>query len=75
MSYYITYATQCLFLNTKCIQELDRIQSRLLKSAIGINKFCHSSSMLEALKINKISTLIDVSSLDWLRSYLNSTYF
>ena len=29
--------------------------------------------MLEALNINKISTLIDVSSLDLLRSHLNST--
>ena len=29
--------------------------------------------MLEALKIDKISTLIDVGSLDLLRSHLNST--
>ena len=33
--------------------------------------FCRSSPMLEALQINKISTLIDVSRLDLLRSHLN----
>ena len=45
----------------------------MLTDFIGISKFCHSSPMLEALKINQISTLIDASSLDLLRSHLNST--
>jgi hypothetical protein len=69
----LSYSTQCLSLCNKSIQELDRTQARLLKSALGISKYCKSTQLLEALNVHTISTLINVYSMDLIRSHFRKT--
>lgn len=68
----LLYATQCFTLKKKSLDELDRIQARLLKSSLGLSKFCRNTPLLQALKIQKPSTLIDAYNLDLIRSHFST---
>ena len=48
-------------------------RAKLLKTSIGVHKFCKNSSILQALNISKIKSIIDRNSLELIRSMLSSS--
>ena len=48
-------------------------RAKLLKTSIGVHEFCKSSSILQALNISKIESIIDRNSLELIRSMLSSS--
>ena len=68
----LTYSIQCLPLTKTSVQAMDKAQSRLLKAALGLTKFCKSTPLLHALKISKISLLSDVYTLDLIKSHFSN---
>ena len=55
----LSYTAQRFSVSNKAIQEVERTQARLLKAALVINKYYRTTQLLVALKIQKISTLIN----------------
>ena len=68
----LSYATQSLFIRKSDCQALDRTQSRILKAALGLSKFCKNTPLLQALKIQKISDLISEFTLNLLKSHFHN---
>ena len=51
------------------LKELDKVQAKSLKSALGLPKFCHNTPLLQALKV-KIDNLLQVQQLSLIRNAL-----
>ena len=68
----LSYATQSLCLRKSHLQALDRTQSRLLKAALVLSKICKNTPLCQALKIHKISDLINEYTLSLLKSHFNN---
>jgi hypothetical protein len=49
-----TYGLECVTLSKNSLLSLERMQTKLLKAALGINKFCKNTPILQALKIQKM---------------------
>ena len=59
----------CSTLNAdRNVKELDKAQAKLLKSALGLSKFFHNTSLLEALPLKKIATTLQVQQLSLLKN-------
>ena len=69
----ITYGCQSVYIDKKSVDELDKIQSKLLKSVLGLKSYCRTTPVLNALKMNKISTTVEIDELNLLRTMLHST--
>ena len=68
----LTYGIQCIPLKVCDIQNLDKTQTRLLKSALGLSKYCKNTALLQALKVHKVSDLLKLYTLDLLKCHLFS---
>ena len=68
----LTYAVQCVGISKTKLKEMDRIQARLLKSSLGISKYCRNTSLLQAMKVQPVSTLSDIYTLDLLSSHMKN---
>ena len=53
----LTYGCTTLNFTRSSVKELDKVQATLLKSALGLPKFCHNTLLLQALKVKKIDNL------------------
>ena len=42
--------------------ELDQVQAKLLKSALGLPTFCYNTPLLPALKVKKIDNMLKLLS-------------
>ncbi len=51
---------------------MDKLQGKLVKSALGISKYGRNTSLLNALKINKLTKLRDIHSIDLFKSIMFS---
>ena len=60
-----------LFIST-IREELESTQSKLLKAALGLKKYCRNTELLNGLKIQKIFKTKTMSQLDTLKLCLNS---
>ena len=47
-----------------------KVRAKLLKSALGLPKFCHNTPLLQALKVKKIDNLLQVQQLSLIRNAL-----
>ena len=45
----LTYGCTTLNFTLSSVRELDKVQAKLLKSALGLPKFCHNTPLLQAL--------------------------
>ena len=62
---------QCIFNETdKC--QLDKLQAKLVKCIVGIGPKYHTTALLDALCINKISLQIDINSMFLLRNIIHN---
>ena len=68
----LTWGIQCITINKTSLQELETIQTKLLKVALGIYTFCRNSPILNAMKVHKLETTLDVSYLEFVRNVLKS---
>jgi hypothetical protein len=67
----LTYGLQCVNVSKQSLMALEKIQAKLLKSAIGLHTFCRHIPILNALKIHKIETSLDIWCLELLRFVFN----
>ena len=54
----LTYGLECINLKKSDIHELDVLQSKLIKAALGLPKFCRNTPLLHALNVPHISEVI-----------------
>ena len=66
----LTYGCTTLNFTLSSVKELDKVQAKLLKSALGLPKFCHNTPLLQALKVKKIDNLLQVQQLSLIRNAL-----
>ena len=59
----LTYGCTTLNFTRSSVKELDKVQAKLLKSALGQPKLCHNTPLLQALKVKKIDNLLQVQQL------------
>lgn len=59
----LTYASECFSLNFHNKSELDKIQSKLIKSSLGLSKFLKSTPLLTAMGVRRMNCLINAQSL------------
>ena len=66
----LTYGCTTLNFARSSVKELDKVRAKLLKSALGLPKFCHNTPLLQALKVKKIDNLLLVQQLSLIRNAL-----
>ena len=66
----LSYGCSTLNADRNVIKELDKAQAKLLKSALGLPKFCHNTPLLEALALKKIAKTLQVQQLSLLKNAL-----
>ena len=59
----MTYAGECFSLKPSNISELDKIQSKLIKSSLGLSKYMRTSPLLSAMGVRKLNCLFQSQSL------------
>ena len=59
----LTYAGECFSLKPSNISELDKIQSKLIKSSLGLSKYMRTSPLLSAMGVRKLNCLFQSQSL------------
>ena len=64
----LSYGCSTLNADRNVIKELDKAQAKLLKSALGLPKFCYNTPLLEALALKKIAKTLQVQQLALLRN-------
>ena len=64
----LSYGCSTLNADRNVIEELDKAQAKLLKTALGLPKFCHNTPLLEALALKKIAKALQVQQLSLLRN-------
>ena len=69
----LLYGNNCIHLNKSNTNELNKIQSSLIKAALNLPKTCKSSPLLNALQISKISVSVDLSVLDLVVNMFNNS--
>ena len=69
----LTYGCETINLRMKHRQDLDKLQSKLLKTALGLSKFARTTPLLEALKIPKISDVVDDNMLSLIKNMVNNS--
>ena len=66
----LTYDCTTLNFTRSSVKKLDELQAKILKSALGLPKFCHNTPLLQALKVKKIDNLLQVQHLSLIRNAL-----
>ena len=68
----LSYSCHCIFLSKLHLKELDKLQANLIIVVLGLSKYCHSTHLMQALRIKPISHTIQILSLDLLRTCILS---
>ncbi len=68
----LLYACHALPIRKTDIAEMDRIQAKLIKTSLGLSKFMRTTPLINALQINRVPTLINVYSMDMIKSIMFS---
>ncbi len=56
----LLYATQTLPLSKSDIVEIDKLQAKLIKSALSFTKYYRTTPLLNAMNVNKIANLRNI---------------
>ncbi len=64
----LLYATLSLPLSKSDIVEMDKLQAKLIKIALGFTKYYRTTPMLNAMNVNKIANLRNIYTVDLLKS-------
>ena len=69
----LTYGLHCVWQTKSARDATDKLQAKLLKAALGLKVFSRSTPLLEALKIPKISSTIEIQQLVLFKTMLTSS--
>ena len=72
LSCNLPYGIQCLPISKKKLKDMDRAQARLIKTSLGLTKFCKNTHLLQSMKINTVSRLRDMYTMDLLCSHMKN---
>jgi hypothetical protein len=56
----LMYGTKSLFLTKTALSELDKLQAKLLKTALGLSRYCWSTPLLNARNKKPIQSNLSV---------------
>ena len=75
----LTYGCESIYISKSKMVELDKAQGKIIKTILGLNKYSHTTPILQSLNCVPISTIIGLNSLNLLRSCMsyssNATHF
>ncbi len=63
----LTYGIQSLPFRKTDVMDMDKLQAKLIKSTLGLSKYCRTSPLLNAMNIPQISKLKDIYCMDLMR--------
>ena len=69
----LIYGCSALQLNNNHLDRLEKAQASLLKTALGLPKFCRNTQLLSAMNINRVSLSIASSQLNSLKSAITGS--
>jgi len=69
----LTYSLSSMPITEPAMKELDSLQTKLLKTSLGLPKYCRNSPLLSALNLPRIRDLIDIHSLNLARTNILSS--
>ena len=70
----LLYGNQCISQSKKSIKDIEKIQSKLLKSALNLKPCCKSTPLLDAMKVPRIGITIKQQELTLLKAcFLSSS--
>ena len=68
----LLYGCEAIYINETDKCQLDKLQAKLVKCSVGIGPKYHTTALLDALCINKISLQIDINSMFLLRNIIHN---
>jgi hypothetical protein len=69
----LLYGLECVYQTKSIMHEVETVQSKLLKAALGLKRYCRSTPLLQALKIQHIYKSVEIQELVLFRSMLLSS--
>ena len=69
----LTYSNECQSLKLHELLEMDKLQSKLVKSSLGLSKYLRSSPLLNALNINSILRTNEKNAMNLFKSVLHGS--
>ena len=68
----LTYGAPCVTLSKSAKDKLDKCQTKLLKSVLGLRSFCRNTPLLQALRIKTVSETICGTQRDIVKSIMRN---
>ena len=69
----LTFGLECVHQCKTALKEVEKMQSKLLKAALGLKTHCKTSPLLQALCVDSIATVVDIQKLSLFRTMLMSS--
>ena len=69
----LTYGCAAVGLSDKHVTELEKLQSSLIKTALGLSKFCRNTSLMRAMWISSVKQTIDMQYLSTLKNCITGS--
>ena len=69
----LTYGLECIYQCDTVVKKAEVLQSKLLKTALGIKYYCKTSPLLKALNIDRVTVYMDIQKLSLFKSMFLST--
>ena len=72
LQWNFVYGVACLSLSKKALNLLEKCQSKLLKTALGLKAYCRNTPLFKAINIKCISQTINENQRDILKSCMRT---
>ena len=69
----LTYGCAAVGLFDKHVKELEKLQGSLIKTALGLSKFCRNTSLMRAMGISSVKQTIDMQYLSTLKNCITGS--
>ena len=69
----LTYGLECVYQQKKVLSDMESLQGKFLKTALGLRQHCRNSPLLNALKVQPIVKTVELAEVNLLRSLFSST--
>ena len=69
----LTYGLECVYQQKKTWHDIESLQGKFLKTALGLRQHCRSAPLLRALKVQSILKTVELAEINLLRSLFRST--
>ena len=69
----LTYGLESTYQGSTAMNEVEVLQSKFLKTSLGVKYYCKTTPLLQALNIERVSTFVDIQKLSLYKSMFLST--